>query len=151
MTKYMTLLVASCCLFTGCGIGGEAGNQEDIRNWDFTACLDKLDTCPGLLLDNQEVILGGHTFVELLVLQLATGAFEPGSFEEALLSALFPPSTEVPDPIRIDSWGFTHCLESFDDFTVCKDLFFDNADLIFGGQSFVETLVSGEFAQVPVE
>ena len=148
MTKCTILLMAGC-LFTGCGTPVPGGSEGDIRGWNFTACLDKLDTCPDLLLDNQEVILGGHTFIELLVLQLATGAFEPGSFEEALLSALFPPPTEIPDPVKISNWDFSQCLESFDDFNVCKDLFFDNADLILGGQSFVEVLVSGDFAPPP--
>lgn len=148
MIKCTALLMAGC-LFAGCTPpGGE--NQGDIRGWDFTACLDNLDTCPKLLRDNQEVILGGHTFVELLVLQLATGVFESGSFEEALLSALFPPPTEVPDPVKISSWDFSQCLESFDDFGVCSDLFFDNAGLIAGGQDFVGALVSGDFAP-PVE
>lgn len=144
--KCMALLMAGC-LLAGCTPpGGE--NQGDIRGWDFTACLDNLETCPKLLRDNQEVILGGHTFIEVLILQLAAGSFEDGSFEAALVAALLPPPTEIPDPVKINSWDFSQCLESLDDFTVCADLFFDNAAMISGGQSFVTTLVSGDFAPV---
>lgn len=51
----------------------DAPNQQDISNWDFTPCLESwesFDTCKSLLMSNQEVITGGHTYLEVLFYNL---------------------------------------------------------------------------------
>ena len=47
----------------------DAPNPADITNWDFSPCWaswEGFETCKALLTHNQEVILGGYTFLDVL-------------------------------------------------------------------------------------
>lgn len=122
-------------------------DQSDIRNWDFSACLDDTDTCVDLLLDNQEVILGGHTLVSFIIEGLKLGTTRGGAqidFDLGGSGFLPPPQTpDAPDQADIRSWDFTACLDDFESFGTCSDLLLDNAEIILGGRSLVEAIVDG--------
>lgn len=142
MFACLTLILGGCAAFPS----PDPTDQSDIRNWDFSACLDDTDTCVDLLLDNQEVILGGHTLVGFIIEGLKLGTTRGGTqifdFDLGGLGFLPPPPTpDAPDQADIQSWDFTACLDDFESFDTCSDLLFDNAEIILGGRSLVETIV----------
>ena len=145
--RFATLAIA---LFAcGCGAVSRPNptDQADIRNWDFTTCLDDVGTCSNLLLDNQEVILGGHTFIGLLI--AGFGADEGNKETETLatddidLGFLPPPTPDAPNQADIREWDFSACLEDWEAFGTCSELLTDNAEIILGGRSWVDALVDG--------
>lgn len=145
MKRCATLAIA--LLACGCGAVPRPNptDQADIRNWDFTACLDDVDTCSGLLWDNQEVILGGYTFIGLLIAGFGTDeeAKETGTLaaDDVDLGFLPPPTPDAPDQTDIREWDFSACLEDWESFGTCSELLTDNAEIILGGRSWVDALV----------
>ena len=53
------------------------------------------------------------------------------------------PLPHAPNQADIRSWDFAACLDDFESFGTCSDLLFDNAEIILGGRSLVETIVDG--------
>lgn len=116
-------------------------DQSDIRNWDFTACLDDIDTCADLLLDNQEVILGGYTLVGFIMEGLGNEGSSTAQINLGFLPP--PPLPDAPDQADIQSWDFTACWDDLESFSTCSDLLLDNAGIILGGLPLVEDIVGG--------
>lgn len=147
------MLLSVCCLaisaLIGCGssIPTPAPNldQSDIRNWDFSACLDDVSTCKDLLLDNQEVILGGRTLVGFVIAGIgpkkASHAQVLGVGDTGFIPP--PPRPDAPDQADIRNWDFSACLEDFKSIETCKNLLLDNAEIILGGRSLVDVIVEG--------
>jgi len=41
----------------------------------------------------------------------------------------------------VSGWDLSACGEDFDSFSVCSDLFFDNEELILGGETLIDVLL----------
>lgn len=150
MVRHGYSLAIVCLAMIGCDAIPRPNptDQSDLRNWDFSACLDDIDTCADLLLDNQEVILGGRNLIGFII-----GGFAPSTKAESkdstalaqidLGSVFLPPAPlpNAPNQADIRNWDFSACLDDFESFGTCSDLLFDNAEIILGGRSLVETIV----------
>ncbi len=74
---FVTVVLAAWCflfvlIFRGCGfLENQAGNAvSDIRGWDLSACVESgcgRETCFDLFRDNEELILGGRTVVDVII------------------------------------------------------------------------------------
>ncbi len=139
MMRYTMFALTVACL-TGCTAvqGPDPTDKSDIRNWDFSACLSDVDTCTDLLLDNQEVILGGHTLVGFIIAGFGVPA---QAIDLGFLPP--PPLSDAPDQADVRSWDFSACFDDIESFGTCSDLLLDNAGIILGGLPFVESVVDG--------
>lgn len=74
----MCLMVLLVLPLGGCILDGTAEwALTDISGWDLSACWSGFGTCYELFTDNQEMILGGQTMIDVALGAAAQGQPQP--------------------------------------------------------------------------